>query len=162
MAPLALVAILTTRWRHLLKLQVWPPDGATCISCKFAYKMAPLVLLSKLTTRLHYLYCYIALLALSVSIELVSSSARVTSVKSAQRSCTHSVRDTRTRRSDPRYTWVRYLCNHFWLGVSVNIVIIWPDPTPMGYYNHLNIAFWKVMRKFISNLPSVMILYLST
>ena len=81
-----------------------------------------------------------ALLALSLSIELVSSSARVTSVKSAQRSCTHSVRDTRTRRSDPRYTWVRYLCNHFWLGVSVNIVIIWPDPTPMGYYNHLNIT----------------------
>ena len=79
-------------------------------------------------------------LALSLSIELVSSSARVTSVKSAQRSCTHSVRDTRTRRSDPRYTWVRYLCNHFWLGVSVNIVIIWPDPTPMGYYNHLNIT----------------------
>ena len=81
-----------------------------------------------------------ALLALSLSIELVSSSARVTSVKSAQRSCTHSVRDTRTRRSDPRYTRVRYLCNHFWLGVSVNIVIIWPDPTPMGYYNHLNIT----------------------
>ena len=81
-----------------------------------------------------------ALLALSLSIELVSSSARVTSVKSAQRSCTHSVRDTRTRRSDPRYNRVRYLCNHFWLGVSVNIVIIWPDPTPMGYYNHLNIT----------------------
>ena len=49
--------------------------------------MAPIVLLSKLTTRLHYLHylhCYIALLALSVSIELVSSSARVTSVKSTK------------------------------------------------------------------------------
>ena len=57
----------------------WPPDCATCISSKFGHQMAPLVLLSKLTTRLHYLYCYIALLALSVSIELVSSSARVAS-----------------------------------------------------------------------------------
>ena len=88
-----------------------------------------------------------ALLALSLSIELVSSSARVTSVKSAQRSCTHSVRDTRTHRSDPRYTWVRYLCNHFWLGVSVNIVIIWPDPTPMGYsfeHNPFKLRFGKL------------------
>ena len=80
MAPLALVANMATRWHHLHELQIWPPDGATCISRKFAHQIALLVL----TTRLHYLYCYIALLALSVSNELVSSSARVTSVKSAQ------------------------------------------------------------------------------
>ena len=29
MAPLALVAKLTIRWRHLHKLQIWPQDGAT-------------------------------------------------------------------------------------------------------------------------------------
>ena len=62
--------------------------------------MAPLTLLSKLTTRLHYLYCYIALLALSVSIDFVSSSAKVTSVKSQQGILTHLVRETRTHRSD--------------------------------------------------------------
>ena len=39
--------------------------------------MAPLALLSNLTTRLHHMYSYIALLASSVSIEFVSSSARV-------------------------------------------------------------------------------------
>ena len=44
--------------------------------------MASLELLSKMTTRLNYLYSYIALLELSVSIKLVASSARVTSVKS--------------------------------------------------------------------------------
>ena len=43
-------------------MQIWPPDGATCISC-----IATLP--------------WIALLALSVSIDLLSSSARVTSVK---------------------------------------------------------------------------------
>ena len=65
MARLALVANMATRWRHLHRLQIWPPDGATCISC-----IATLP--------------WIALLALSVSIELVSSSARVTSVKFQQ------------------------------------------------------------------------------
>ena len=28
---------LTTSWRHLHYLQIWPPDGATCISCKFGH-----------------------------------------------------------------------------------------------------------------------------
>ena len=49
---------LATRWHILHWLQIWPPDGATCIAA----------------------LPWIALLALSVSIELVSSSARVTSV----------------------------------------------------------------------------------
>ena len=64
MAPLALVQNLATRWRILHWLQIWPTDGATCIAAM----------------------PWIALLALSVSIEFVSSSARVTSVKFAQRS----------------------------------------------------------------------------
>ena len=42
MAPLALVANMATRWCHLQKLQIWSPDGATCIS-------------------LHHLHCLIAL-----------------------------------------------------------------------------------------------------
>ena len=34
MAPLALVANFATRWHHLHWLQIWPPDGTTCITCK--------------------------------------------------------------------------------------------------------------------------------
>ena len=56
--PLALVPKLAIRWRLLQMLLIWPPGCVTCI-----------VTLS----------C-IAVLALRVSIELVSSSARVTSV----------------------------------------------------------------------------------
>ena len=67
MAPLALVQNLATGWHILHWLQIWPPDGATCIAA----------------------LPWIALLALSVSIELVSSSARVTSVKSVKWSCSH-------------------------------------------------------------------------
>ena len=59
MAQLALVQNLIIRWHHLHCLQSWPPG---CVSC-----IATLP--------------WIALLALSVCIELVSSSARVTSVK---------------------------------------------------------------------------------
>ena len=46
---------------------------------------------------------WIVLLVLLVGIELVSSSTRVTSVKSATTSRTHSVRDNRTHRSDQGY-----------------------------------------------------------
>ena len=53
---------LATRWRCLHYLQVWLPDGATCIAT------LPMI----------------ALLTSSVGIELLSSSARVTSVKSQQ------------------------------------------------------------------------------
>ena len=42
MAPFTFVANLASRWRHLHKLQIWPPDGATCISCKYGHQMAPL------------------------------------------------------------------------------------------------------------------------
>ena len=48
---------------------------------KFGHQMTPLALFAKFATRLHNLH-WIALLALLVSIKLVSSSARVTSVKS--------------------------------------------------------------------------------
>ena len=61
-APLALDPNPVIRWRHLPLNQIWSPGGATCIAT----------------------LPWIALLALSVSIELVSSSARVTSVKSAK------------------------------------------------------------------------------
>ena len=30
----ALVPILATMWQYVLLLQIWPPDGTTCISCK--------------------------------------------------------------------------------------------------------------------------------
>ena len=62
MALLALIANLTTRWRYLHQMQILPPDGATCIAT----------------------LPRIALLTSSVGIELISSSARVTSVKSAK------------------------------------------------------------------------------
>ena len=42
MARLALVAHLATRWRHLHYLQIWPPDGTTCIIRKFDHHMTSL------------------------------------------------------------------------------------------------------------------------
>ena len=41
MASFALVPTLATRWCHFHLLQIWPPDGATWISWKFSYQMAP-------------------------------------------------------------------------------------------------------------------------
>ena len=78
--PLTLVPNLATKWHHLHKLQIWPPDGATCICYKFGHQMAPLTLVTNLVTRwrhlhqlqiwppdgttcisLHHLHCLIAL-----------------------------------------------------------------------------------------------------
>ena len=87
MELLALIANLATRRHHLHQLQIRSPSGTTCIGSKFGHQLAPFALLPKLATRLHHCIAtlpWIALLALSVSIELVSSSARVTSVKSQQ------------------------------------------------------------------------------
>ena len=87
MELLALIANLATRRHHLHQLQIGSPSGTTCIGSKFGHQLAPFALLPKLATRLHHCIAtlpWIALLALSVSIELVSSSARVTSVKSTQ------------------------------------------------------------------------------
>ena len=61
-APLALDPSLVIRWRHLHLIPIWSSGGATCIATLPG----------------------IVLLSLSASIELVSSSARVTSVKSAK------------------------------------------------------------------------------
>ena len=41
---------------HLNWLQIWPPDGATCIDCKFGHKMAPHALVSNFPTRLSHLH----------------------------------------------------------------------------------------------------------
>ena len=87
MELLALIANLATRRHHLHQLQIRSPSGTTCIGSKFGHQLAPFALLPKLATRLHHCIAtlpWIALLALSVSIELVSSSARVTSVKSTK------------------------------------------------------------------------------
>ena len=59
--------------RNLHQSEIWPSDGITCISYKIAW-------LSHFIATLPW----IALLTLSVCIELVSSSARVTSVNSAK------------------------------------------------------------------------------
>jgi len=56
MAPLALVANLATRWRHLHYFQIWPPHGATYISCKFSHQMAPLALVANLATRWRHMH----------------------------------------------------------------------------------------------------------
>ena len=77
---------LVIRWRHLHWFQCCPPGWVTCIATLPG----------------------IALLTLSVGIDLVSSSARVTSVKSQQGvSLSDGQTDIRTQRSDPRFTWVR-------------------------------------------------------
>ena len=54
MAPLTLVAYLTTTWRHL---QIWPPVsvGTTCISSKFGHQMVPLALVANMATRWRHL-----------------------------------------------------------------------------------------------------------
>ena len=58
MAPLALVANFATRWRYLHRMQIWPPDGATCNSCKFGHHIMPLALSNCLvlprSRHLHY------------------------------------------------------------------------------------------------------------
>ena len=83
MKILAMIANLFNGWCHLHQLQIWPPSGTTCIGSTFSHQVAPLALFPKLATRSRHLHCYIGLdclLTLSVSIELVSSSARVISV----------------------------------------------------------------------------------
>ena len=90
MEKLALVQNLVIRWHHLHCLQSWPPGCVICIAT----------------------LPWIVLLALSVSVELVSSSARVTSVKSQQGGVlTHSPTSTPTN-----IRIVKYLNHHtHWL-----------------------------------------------
>ena len=80
--PIALDSNLSIRWRCLDWLKFWSPGGATCIAT-----------LPRIT-----------LLSSSAGVQLISSSARVASVKSANGVVWT---DIRTHRSDPRDTWVR-------------------------------------------------------
>ena len=73
MAPLALVPNLATRWRHLHWLQIWPPDGTTCISWLHQLESSSVETCITCITRVATLP-WNALLALSVSIEFVYSS----------------------------------------------------------------------------------------
>ena len=113
MVPLALVANLATRWHHLHWFQSWPPGNVTCIAT----------------------LPWIALLALSVSIEFVSSSARVTSVKFAQGIVTYLLRDNRIHRSDQGHlgpiirTHVNKVCS------------VWPLNLDWDTFAFLNIRF---------------------
>ena len=97
---LALVPILTIWWRQLYQFQFWPPDSTTCTSCRFGQQLGLLELVTSLATKCCHLDQFqfwppggatciatlprIALLASSAGVELPSSSARVTSVKSAK------------------------------------------------------------------------------
>ena len=47
---------LATIWRHLHILQIWPPDGATCITCKYGQQMAPFTLVANLASRWRHLH----------------------------------------------------------------------------------------------------------
>ena len=58
MPLLALVVNLATRWRYLHQLQIWPPGGATCISCKLAHQVAPLALVQNLVIRWRHLHWF--------------------------------------------------------------------------------------------------------
>ena len=107
---------------HLHQSQTWPLRGGTSINWRLVHQAAPLALALSLIIRWWHLHLFqsclpgwvtciatlpwIALLALSVSIGLVSSSARVTSVKSAKHQSVR-VRDNWAHRSNPRYTWIQ-------------------------------------------------------
>ena len=135
MAPLALVPNLATRWSHMHWLQIWPPNGTTCISSKFGHHMAPLTLVANLATRwrhLHWLQIWppdgttcivskvghqIALLVLLHCLGLpywhyqLALSSRYPhqpeSHQLSQHNLPHSVMDIRTQRMDPRFIWVQ-------------------------------------------------------
>ena len=91
MAPLALVPKFATRLRCLHCFQSWPPGCITALPhcLELPYWHYQLVLswyLHQPSTLANFQTLpWIALLAFSVSIELVSSSARFTSVKSYKR-----------------------------------------------------------------------------
>ena len=74
-APIALFTNIATRWCHLhwFQFRAGPPGGATCITFKFLPLGSDICIAS---------LPMIVLLVSSVGIELLSSSPRVTSVKS--------------------------------------------------------------------------------
>ena len=74
MAPSVL--ILATSWCHLHQLKIGPPSDTTCIGSKVGHQVTTLADVANLTIMLRHIA-----LTLSVSIELESSSARITSAK---------------------------------------------------------------------------------
>ena len=92
-ASLALVTNLATRWRHLRWFQFWPPGGTTCISYKFGHQVAPLA---------HCLWLPYWHNQLVLSCFLHQPESHQLSLKKVS-----LVRDTRTHRSNPMYTWIR-------------------------------------------------------
>ena len=83
-----LVADVATRWHYLHQANScrFGQKLALLTSYKFGHQGVPLALVSILATRwchFHAIWTRIALLTSAVGIELLSSSARVTSVKSA-------------------------------------------------------------------------------
>ena len=40
-----------------IQSQIWPPDGATCISCKFCHQLAQIALVQNLVIRWRHLHC---------------------------------------------------------------------------------------------------------
>ena len=119
--------------------------------------MALLALVRNLTTRLTCTCIatlpWIALLALSASIELVSSAARVTSVKFQQRlSLTHTPcanltdvtladEDTNSILTDNanRAIHGNVLAN---FGISASGAIWWPNVYPMHVHQHSSTVWW--------------------
>ena len=91
---------LFAHFDHQMELLALIANAATCISCKLGPQVAQLALVQDLVISWHHLHCFQSwppsritciatlpwiVLLISVSIELVSSSARVTSVKSRKR-----------------------------------------------------------------------------
>ena len=98
-------------WKQICILFEFAFSDLLNIVSKFVHQASSLALFQclvpKLATRFCHLHCHIALecpLASSASIALVSSSARVKSVKFHKRL---GRTDIRTQRSNPRFTWVR-------------------------------------------------------
>ena len=105
-ALLALVPILATRCLYLNWLRKWPPDGTTCISCRFSQQLAFLQYVKILAikwchllaqdsifaTRWHHSYCHIAY------------PHQPESHKLGLQIVLESLSDIRTHRSDPNDT----------------------------------------------------------
>ena len=87
MVPPTSVENLATKWHHLHLFKIWSSDGVTCIGSKVGHQVATFTDVANLATRLRHnaLDCPIGIVSLTNSLtnsnELVSSSARVTSVK---------------------------------------------------------------------------------
>ena len=139
MAQLGLVQNLVIRWRHLHCLQSWPPGCVTCIAALL----------------------WIVLFALSVSIDLVSSSARVTSVKSAKGGRTDRQTDIRTSgHPDPKIGPQVYLGPIKTPIIIIIIIIIFAvcwstllvsDTLWLSSLSGLNFGTYEILDFFLTN-----------